>query len=98
MICRQCPRCGTRRWYSTVTKPWKCEECGARMDDRHEKPLEKRIKEIIDGRENDVGNELLRQQSRVPNLAENPDSKRGKPGRVPGKKKKRHEEGAEKII
>ncbi len=61
MICRQCPGCGVR-WYSSVTETWMCEDCGARMDDRHEKPLGKRVKEIIDGRKKrDVSNKLCGQ-------------------------------------
>jgi len=52
MIRRQCPNCG-KDWYSAVTSPWKCEGCGAELDDRHNKPL-------LEGRERDVGSELFR--------------------------------------
>ena len=39
MICRKCPRCGGE-WYSANTRSWKCEYCGAVLDNRHNKPLE----------------------------------------------------------
>ena len=40
MIRRQCPGCGSD-WYSASTKPWTCAKCGATLDDRHGKPLER---------------------------------------------------------
>lgn len=37
-IGRKCPRCGGE-WYSADTGSWRCEYCGAELDDRHDKPL-----------------------------------------------------------
>lgn len=53
MIRRQCPNCG-KDWYSAVTSPWKCEGCGAELDDRHNKPL------LEERRERNVGSEFCR--------------------------------------
>jgi len=58
MIRRQCPVCG-ENWYSAVTDPWKCEGCGAVLDDRHNRPLEEKVKSATEGRDvKDVGNKL----------------------------------------
>lgn len=54
MIRRQCPNCG-KDWYSAVTSPWKCEGCGARLDDRYNKPL-------LEGRDENAGSIKVRRE------------------------------------
>jgi tRNA(Ile2) C34 agmatinyltransferase TiaS len=41
MIRRQCPVCG-ESWYSADMRPWRCESCGTELDNRNNKPLERR--------------------------------------------------------
>jgi len=38
MIRRTCPSCG-KDWYSAVTSPWQCDDCGEVIDDENNKPL-----------------------------------------------------------
>lgn len=62
MICRQCPQC-KMVWYSAATSPWKCGQCGAELDDRHNKPVERgeNIENLV---------ELCRQKPGLSGLAE----------------------------
>ena len=39
MIHRQCPNCDSS-WYSAVTSPWHCQECGVLLTEEDERPLE----------------------------------------------------------
>ena len=32
MIARRCPECNTK-WYSSDTRAWKCDKCGAEITD-----------------------------------------------------------------
>lgn len=42
MVCRKCPRCGGE-WYTADTGPRPCAYCGAMLDKRHDKALEKEV-------------------------------------------------------
>jgi len=90
MIRRQCPKCKSD-WYSANTAPWVCGKCGAELDNRHNKPLERRAEDA-------AINQLRWQKqgfSRLAGGAAIPE--RGQPGRAQ-KKKSRTESGRRKII
>lgn len=86
MICRKCPKCGGE-WYTAATDPWPCAYCGATLDERHDRPQDKRMIDVTEGRENDVGSELFRHKPRLQGVAGCPDEERGEHGRVSKKKK-----------